>query len=417
MAPIIVLDRPLSLADLPRLYAAADVYVSASRGEGWGRPMLEAMACRLPVVATRWSGNLAFMNDENSLLLDIEGVRAVDHQAEFAFYRGHHWAEPSRAHLTEVLVRLAADPAMRRRLGARARSDVERRWQWKQVTQAMVDRVDALAGAAASACGFRRYDAPGIRGGVCLRPAAPRQLGRRFLCPPQPGGGQPRPRHPPGRRRDGQRDAAEPGGATVHPRHRGRGRADHSLPPTPGRPEQSRCGGAASLAARPDLDGVDALRPDPALGVRRHPLGLDPPDPAQRERGLVPEHVGQGVLRAQRGSRVEGRRRAPRCRHRPLHARRARLSAGHDQVAPAALRRRDHRAQGRRRPPAFVPRYIQRRRRRLPRGQGVRLRPRLQGLDDRRPVACCRRRSALGRGRADRRRAQRGARAHALPEL
>ena len=43
--------------------------------------MLEAMACRLPVVATRWSGNLEFMNDENSVLLDIEGLRDVDHRA------------------------------------------------------------------------------------------------------------------------------------------------------------------------------------------------------------------------------------------------------------------------------------------------------------------------------------------------
>ena len=49
------------------------------------------------------------------------------------------------AHLTEVLQRLAGDPALRKRLGARGRSDVERRWQWKQVTQAIVERVDALA--------------------------------------------------------------------------------------------------------------------------------------------------------------------------------------------------------------------------------------------------------------------------------
>ena len=147
VAPIIVLERPLSLADLPRLYAGADVYVSASRGEGWGRPLIEAMACRLPVVATRWSGNLAFMNDENSLLLDIDGLREVDHQSEFAFYRGHRWSEPSQAHLTEVLGRLAGDPALRRQLGARARSDVERHWQWKHVTQVVADRIDALAAA------------------------------------------------------------------------------------------------------------------------------------------------------------------------------------------------------------------------------------------------------------------------------
>ncbi len=174
VAPIVVLDRPLSMADLPRLYAAADVYVSASRGEGWGRPMLEAMACRIPVVATRWSGNLAFMDDENSVLLDIEGLHPVDDRAEFAFYRGHRWAEPSRAHLVEVFQRLATDPALRKRIGARARSDVERRWQWKQVTRSVVERVDALAAGA----GFGASTPLGSGGGPSFsgsaEPAAPR---------------------------------------------------------------------------------------------------------------------------------------------------------------------------------------------------------------------------------------------------
>jgi len=57
-------------------------------GEGWGRPMMEAMACRLPTIGTRWSGNLEFMNDDNSLLIDIEGLRPVSDQHELFFYRG-----------------------------------------------------------------------------------------------------------------------------------------------------------------------------------------------------------------------------------------------------------------------------------------------------------------------------------------
>lgn len=35
------------------LYAGCDVFISASRSEGFGLPILEAMACRTPVVATR----------------------------------------------------------------------------------------------------------------------------------------------------------------------------------------------------------------------------------------------------------------------------------------------------------------------------------------------------------------------------
>jgi hypothetical protein len=39
-----VIDK-LSRARLPALYGAVDVLVQPSRGEGWGLPMVEAMAC------------------------------------------------------------------------------------------------------------------------------------------------------------------------------------------------------------------------------------------------------------------------------------------------------------------------------------------------------------------------------------
>src|SRR5262249_29451367 len=42
----------LSDEALPRLYAACDVLVQPYRGEGFGLPVLEAMACGLPVVVT-----------------------------------------------------------------------------------------------------------------------------------------------------------------------------------------------------------------------------------------------------------------------------------------------------------------------------------------------------------------------------
>ena len=92
-------------------YAASDAYVLPSRGEGWGRTQMEAMACGLPVLSTRWGGNLDFMNDNNSLLIDINGLVEIDQRTEIPFYRGQKWAEPSAENLREMMRKIVEKPA------------------------------------------------------------------------------------------------------------------------------------------------------------------------------------------------------------------------------------------------------------------------------------------------------------------
>ena len=49
-----ILAPGLAQEDLPSLYKAASVFVLPSRGEGWGRPHVEAMSMGLPIIATDW---------------------------------------------------------------------------------------------------------------------------------------------------------------------------------------------------------------------------------------------------------------------------------------------------------------------------------------------------------------------------
>lgn len=132
VAPITVVGRHLSPKELPALYRAADCYVSPTRGEGWGRPLMEAMAVGLPVIATRWSAPLEFLDDDNSLLIDIDGLSTVDERMDVATYRGQRWAEPSPTHLARLLRIVADDPARAAAIGRKARKDVVDRWQWKR---------------------------------------------------------------------------------------------------------------------------------------------------------------------------------------------------------------------------------------------------------------------------------------------
>ena len=151
-APIVVIAKQVPDSDMPRLYAAADVFVAPSRGEGWGRPHMEAMSCGVPVIATRWSGNLEFQNDDNSWLIEVPFLEAIDAREEFAFYRGQKWAAPSVESLRDLMRRAAGDPDGRSTKGARARRDMVQRWDWKTITPLAEARLrEILHGVAPSA--------------------------------------------------------------------------------------------------------------------------------------------------------------------------------------------------------------------------------------------------------------------------
>ena len=83
----------------PRAYgliAMCDCFVSLHRSEGFGLGLAEAMLLGKPAIGTGYSGNLAFMNRENSMLVDFEMVEIDEDRPIYT--RGNQWAEPSIAH-------------------------------------------------------------------------------------------------------------------------------------------------------------------------------------------------------------------------------------------------------------------------------------------------------------------------------
>ncbi|WP_257387884.1 glycosyltransferase, partial [Tahibacter caeni] len=107
------------------LQACCDCYVSLHRSEGLGLGMAECMLLGKPVVATAYSGNLAFMDADNSCLVDYTLVPV--REGEYPAWQDQHWAEPDVAQAAACLRRLLDDPVYARRIGEAAKASVSER--------------------------------------------------------------------------------------------------------------------------------------------------------------------------------------------------------------------------------------------------------------------------------------------------
>ena len=133
---ILAENQILQRYELGVLYRSADCFVLPTRGEGWGMPMLEAMACGLPVIATNWSAHVDFMNESNSFPLEVESL--VPAVAKCPYYKGFRWAQPSYEHLRYLMRWVFEHQDEARVVGLNAAKDAASRWSWQHTTQRMI---------------------------------------------------------------------------------------------------------------------------------------------------------------------------------------------------------------------------------------------------------------------------------------
>ncbi|NDW01320.1 glycosyltransferase [Salipiger sp. PrR002] len=109
---IVVMNETLSYRDLLQLKAGSDCYISLHKSEGWGFGMIEAMALKVPVICTAYSGNMDFCSEETTWLVDYQETEL--RQGDYIFVRpGSVWAEPSVEDAARQLRAAYDDPQAR----------------------------------------------------------------------------------------------------------------------------------------------------------------------------------------------------------------------------------------------------------------------------------------------------------------
>lgn len=120
---IIILDRYLTRDQMYGLQSTCNAYVSLHRAEGFGLGMAECMALGVPVIGTAYSGNLDFMNSQNSYLVNYSLI-PVKPEEYLHYQPGWMWADPDIGEAARHMRHVYDNPEDCQRKASQAAADI-----------------------------------------------------------------------------------------------------------------------------------------------------------------------------------------------------------------------------------------------------------------------------------------------------
>jgi len=144
-APVIVIkNHNIPSYQMGSLYCSSDCFVLPTRGEGWGMPTLEAMACGLPVISTAWSAQTEFFDDDVGYPIALKGL--IPAVAKCPYYEGFQWADPDVNSLASLMRHVYENNDEARAKGLRASISARENWTWLNAASRIKSRLLEIAG-------------------------------------------------------------------------------------------------------------------------------------------------------------------------------------------------------------------------------------------------------------------------------
>ena len=143
-ANVYVKEQVLPACQLPSLYTMADCFVLPTRGEAWGLPLFEALACGVPVITTGFGAPNETLRDKKGK--PYPGVHFTDYKeviarSPYVYLEGKKWAEPNMIQLAKQMRFVFGHRREEKAKALETSKIIRQKFSWKNVTLPMKARL------------------------------------------------------------------------------------------------------------------------------------------------------------------------------------------------------------------------------------------------------------------------------------
>lgn len=139
---VLILTEDVNISQLCNLYASAHAFVLATRGEGWGLPITEAGAMGLPIIVTKWGGQMDYLDSRWAYLIEVE--RLVVPPKEARKEPGILYAEPSFEDLRQKMRQVYENYQEAKKKADMFRVQLAVKWTWDNAATAATERIKQI---------------------------------------------------------------------------------------------------------------------------------------------------------------------------------------------------------------------------------------------------------------------------------
>lgn len=138
--------RSLSSGDMAMLYRSYDAMIFPSRAEGWGLPLIEALASGLPVISTFYSGHTEYLSKISGKFIQLQHEITPINCPEYTNYWkiGGNWAYVEPEEIAKNLKRMKDEHGHYLRCALEASDTIRNAFSWRVAAEQAVRSLQSI---------------------------------------------------------------------------------------------------------------------------------------------------------------------------------------------------------------------------------------------------------------------------------